>query len=112
MEYSYSALSTDFELEPVLEQYLETYPGGEFQSYEIIFKTEIQDEGGGYAYILVCKLNPPPHGDTIGFLDFLTSYCKVNDKFAVAGALNSVIPTLKMAKTLRNSGMRVIGRLK
>jgi hypothetical protein len=101
MRHSYMIITTDFELEPVLEQYFATYPAGEYTDHTIVFKAEGEHYPGDRSYIVVFTLNPvKPRADRVTFRQFLDSYCTVNNLVACAGALNSALP--QMDVHLRN----------
>ena len=104
-KHSYMVVSTDFELEPLLDQYLATYPEGQLQSYSVVFKTS-SDES--WSYIIVFALFSPKV-KVVRFSEFLDAYCKLNNKVAVANPVNSVFPDFKHAHQQRS---HVFGNLK
>jgi hypothetical protein len=98
-------ITTNFALEPLLDQYLATYPEEEFQSYTAVFKTGSENST---SYIVVFVLTPPK-GKVMRFGEFLDAYCKLNNKLAVASQVNNVFPDFKHAQQQRS---HVFGNLK
>jgi hypothetical protein len=92
-KHAFTVISTNFDLEPVLEEYLKTYPEGDLQNYRIVFKTEGEHHPESRSYIIVYEHKPGsksrPH---VG--DFLKSYCTVHNLSAVANPLNHVFPDI------------------
>jgi hypothetical protein len=93
-KHSYMVVTTDFQLEPVLQQYQKTYPNGQFTSFDIVFKTENEHGEGQWTYIVVFVPSKPTPREIPSFSDFLKSYCTLEDKTAVASIVNSVFPRL------------------
>ena len=53
--HAYMVLATDFELEPVLEHYLETYPDAQECEHKIVCKLQNERHEGDFCYIVVYK---------------------------------------------------------
>lgn len=104
-KHSYMVVTANFELEPVMDQFLATYPEKEFAEYQVVFKTTDEYASGEYSYIVVFK-HQPSTGARPSFEDFLASYCTVNDLTAVASVRGSVLPKLE------ERGGRLYGRIK
>lgn len=77
-KHSYIVLATDFELEPVIEQYYETYPDKPRWEYDVICKLRNERHEGDFCYILLTtkSLNQD-------LRNFIQSYCVVNDQVAI-----------------------------
>lgn len=78
--HGYIAIATDFELEPVIEQYLTTYPDTKQRNYDIVCKLQNEKVEGDYCYLIVTEYvadNTNPR-----LLQFIKAYCEVNDKVA------------------------------
>lgn len=109
-KYSYAVLSTNFDLEPVLSDYLATYPNGKIESYQVVFKTENEHHEGTKSYIVVFTLKDRQEYAP-DFGSFLEAYCKLHDKYAVAAAMNNVLPN-KSLTTARPNPYHVYGQIK
>jgi len=110
-KYSYMVVTTtDFELEPILEQYFAIYPQGEFERYEIVFRADNEHQEGNRSYIVVFTLGSK-RVKTTSFSKFLEAYCELHDKVAIASQMSHVLPGANLAKH-PNSGMRIFGTLK
>jgi hypothetical protein len=55
--HAYSALTADFELEPVIVDYYEKYPNNQYGDYQIVFKTVNEHAEGEFTYIIVFTRN-------------------------------------------------------
>jgi hypothetical protein len=104
-QHSYMVITTNFVLEPILDQYLAAYPEQEFQSYSVVFKQENEQTT---SYIVVFVLTSPK-GKIMRFAEFLDAYCKLNNKVAVASQVNNVFPDFKHAQQQQS---HVFGNLK
>lgn len=91
--YSFTILSTNFDIEPLLESYTKTYPDGEMKNYNIVFKTEYDREHIPFSYIIVTEYNVP--AKQARFLDYLQAWCKVNRGKWALGSISSVFPEPK-----------------
>lgn len=91
--HSFMALTTDFELEPILDEYLATYPEGEIDHYIIAFKTEGEHRPGHFSYIVVFELKKAV-SQVPRFTEFLNTYCKNNNQVAFASLINHILPKL------------------
>ncbi|MBK8025782.1 MAG: hypothetical protein IPK19_31425 [Chloroflexi bacterium] len=89
------AITTDFDLKPKLEDYRERYPGGDFETYQIVFEVRDEHEPGTYSYIIVFDYNSGARQHKTHFIDFLQSYCTYEKKRMNAHPANSVLPQLK-----------------
>ncbi len=92
--YAYFAISTNFELEPVIQEYLEKYPNGQFKNYEIAFRTEDEHESGTFSYLFVYTVLPGQPQDAVSFYDFLKAYCTYEDRVATINGVASAFPKL------------------
>jgi hypothetical protein len=114
-KHSFIAVTTNFELEPVLDQYLKTYPENEYANYEVAFKAQDTPEVGDYAYIVVFTMKERTRGDLVRLDDFLESFCKVNDKLLISQ--HGFEQRFASARSLlananpRSGGTRFFGRL-
>ena len=77
-------LRTEFELEPLLKQYLETYPDGSLKQYEILFK-DTDEETGDFLYIMLHYYNKDRTPRVINLERFLDAHCQLHNKL---GAFN------------------------
>jgi hypothetical protein len=87
------ALTTDFELEPLLDQYKVEYPKGEMQDYVIAFKTEGEHHAGHFSYIVVFVLKKT-EGQVPRFTEYLNTWCKDNHRVAFASLINHILPKI------------------
>ena len=90
-KHSYCVITTTFDLEPLLEEYLHTYPQGDFESYEVVFKTEDEHRKGDFSYIVVFVRNQGKR-QGVEFSKFLASHCIRNNLAAVAYSTSRVLP--------------------
>jgi hypothetical protein len=91
--HSFMALTTDFELEPILDEYLAAYPEGEIDHYLIAFKTEGEHRAGHFSYIVVFELKKAA-AQVPRFTEFLNTYCKNHNQVAFASLINHILPKL------------------
>jgi hypothetical protein len=92
-KHTYMVISTNFELEPLLDSYLETYPNGEFSAYQVVYKAQNERPDTPYSYIVVLERG---QGNKPRFAEYLRAWCTVNrGKKAVAASLNHVFPDMK-----------------
>ena len=77
-------LRTEFELEPLLEQYLKTYPNGDLKQYEIVFK-DTDEETGDFLYIMLYYYNQDRTPRVTDLEKFLDAHCNLHNKL---GAFN------------------------
>ena len=89
-KHAFMVISTNFDLEPVLKQYVETYPEGDLQNYQIVFKTEGEHQPESKSYIIVYEHSPGRKNAR--FSEFLKSYCTVHKLAAVANPMSHVFP--------------------
>ena len=93
-KHSYMVITSNFELEPVINQFFETYPKNKFESYQVVYKTLGEYNDDEFTYIIVFQLPPQPIGRLPHFSDFLRAYCTLNAKTAVAATISNVFPRL------------------
>lgn len=87
MSYSqkvHLVIATDFEIEPVIEQYLATYPDSLPREYEIVYRTRNEHVEGDYCYIIVYQYTT--QGKVVKLDEFLKSYCVTNNKVFTGSA--------------------------
>jgi hypothetical protein len=85
-------LATDFELEPVIEQYLATYPDAQPRKYDVVCKLRDERRDGDYCYILVYEYVAGKQQPSL--LDFIKAYCELNDKVARIETKGHVFPDI------------------
>ena len=88
-------LATDFELEPVIEQYLTTYPNAQPRNYEVAVKLRNERREGDYCYILIYEYVPGNHSPNL--YDFIKAYCELNDKVAPIERKSGLFPDIAEA---------------
>jgi hypothetical protein len=103
--HSFMAISTDFELEPVLEQYFRTYPDSDRVNYQIVYKTENEHFEGTKSYLVVFELSENVIKPRISLHEFIDSYCKLNNLMAVCDPRDSIFPKM----SLRSKGGTYLG---
>lgn len=92
-KYAVMMISTNFELEPVLKQYFDTYPDStELHNYQIIFKTEGEHHPDSKSYLILHEQWQGQRGMAPRLAEFLKSYCTFNNLVAVAHSMGSVMP--------------------
>ncbi len=103
-KHSYMVITTNFELEPVLDSYLKTYPNGDFSTYQVMFKSLNERAEGEISYIIVLE---PKQGEIrdVKFHHFLKSHCTLHRLTASASILNNVFPTLSDARQAHYFGL-------
>src|SRR5689334_19493080 len=91
-KHAYMVLATDFELEPVIEQYLKTYPDSEPKEYQIVCRLQNERHEEDFCYIVVYKhFTGKPR---VKLHEFIKSYCEVHDKVARISGGGSVFPDI------------------
>lgn len=93
-KHSYSAITPNFELEPVIEDYFAKYPRGQFESYQIVYKPQDEYTEGTYSYLVVYKLFQGTKENHVSFYDFLKAHCVRNDLVAAMHPVNDILPRL------------------
>jgi hypothetical protein len=93
-KHSYMVITSNFELEPVINQFFETYPKNEYESFQVVYKTLGEYNDNEFTYMIVFQLPPQPRGRVPHFSDFLRAYCTLNAKTAVAANVSNVFPGL------------------
>jgi 3,4-dihydroxy-2-butanone 4-phosphate synthase len=94
--HGYMLLATDFELEPVIEQYLATYPDAQPREYDIVCKLRNERHEGDYCYIVVYKHVTGHSRPNLN--EFIKAYCELNDKVANVEKPGNVFPELAKAR--------------
>lgn len=94
-KHVYMILATDFELEPVIEQYLATYPEAKPRNYQVVCKLQDEQHKGDYCYIIVYKFMGGRQKPNI--TEFIKSYCQVHDKVVTITQKNATFPDLTNA---------------
>lgn len=90
---SFGVFTTNFELEPVIDDFLATYPQAQFEGYEVVYRIEDEAHEGTYSYLIVWhNLPTKKRRRDVNFQKFLESHCIRNDKVAKAGVLSSGFP--------------------
>jgi hypothetical protein len=84
-KYVHMILSTNFDLEPVIEHYQKTYPGTDLHNYQIVYKATGEFHPDSISYFIVYEYRAAGNGQP-NFGEFLTSYCTVH-RLAVNGLL-------------------------
>ena len=96
MIHSYMVVTTTFELEPVLDDYIKRYPRGQHEGYQIVFRTENEHAEAEFSYIVVFKRYTGMKESHVDFDEFLKSYCKVNNCAAIASETSHILPKFGM----------------
>lgn len=94
-KHSYMLLATDFELEPIIEQYLATYPDAQPRKYDVVYKRQNERHEGDYCYIIVHEY--VGGRQTLSLVDFIKAYCELNDKVANIEKGGHVFPDIAAA---------------
>lgn len=92
-KYAFTVVSTNFDLEPVLQQYVDTYPHADLRNYQIAFKTEGEHQAESKSYIIVHEYIPG-RSPSPTLYEFLKSYCTVNNLVAVLDPSSHVLPDI------------------
>ncbi|MDX2078509.1 MAG: hypothetical protein SFZ02_18905 [bacterium] len=92
---SFMTLSTNFDIEPVLADYVKTYPEQADTNYRIVFKTENEFVEGSKSYIIVYDYSYLRHNkNSPHWGEFLQSHCILNNLVAVIGTSGHVFPNI------------------
>ena len=91
--HSFMAVTTDFDLEEVLADYLNTHPEGEVESFDVAFRTMDEHRRGHISYIVVFTLKKSA-AHVPRFTEYLTTYCKGHGVVAFAGPINHILPKI------------------
>jgi hypothetical protein len=94
-KHAYMLLATDFELEPVIEQYLSTYPDAQPREYQVVCKLQNERHEGDYCYIVVYE--HVTGGSRFKLPEYIKSYCEVNNKVATMTVSGNVFPDIAQA---------------
>jgi hypothetical protein len=91
-KHAHMILATDFELEPVIERYLATYPDAQPRQYDVVCRLENERHEGDTCYIVVYEHVQTSHRPRLS--DFIKSYCELNDKVANMTVRNDAFPDI------------------
>lgn len=91
-KHAYMVLATDFELEPVIDQYVATYPDAEPRNYRIVCKLQNERHEGDYCYIIVYE--HVAGRKNVSLTDYIQSYCQLHNKVAAVQVGGHVFPDL------------------
>lgn len=94
-----TVISTNFDLEPVLEAYIKTYPEGDMLNYRVVFKTEGEHHPDSRSYVIISEYRTPRSG--LNLNEYLRSYCNVHDLAAVAHPLLGIMPDITKGQGTR-----------
>lgn len=91
-KHAFMAIATDFELEPVIEQYLTTYPEIQPRQYNIVWKAQAERHAADYCYLIVYEYVPGRIHPRLD--DFIKAYCELHDRVAAINPSGHVFPDL------------------
>lgn len=106
------SITTEFDLEPVLQAYFQKYPNGRYEGFTVVFKTENEHAEGEKSYIVVFNRRSGTRVDRISFRDFLDSYCKVNNLVAVAEFIEHILPKFGHSQLVLGNTERLQDKIK
>ena len=89
-KHAYMLLATDFELEPIIEQYLATYTDVQPRKYDVVCKLQNERQAGDYCYIILYEY--VGGRQTPKLVDFIKAYCDLNHKVANIVKSSNVFP--------------------
>ncbi len=92
-KHAHIIVSTDFELEPVIEQYLATYPEAQPRKYDIVCKLRNERHEGDYCYIIVYQHHVGRQTPSLD--EYLKSYCALHDEVVAGSVGGHVFPELE-----------------
>lgn len=92
--HSYLIISANFDLEPVLKDYLIRYPDGDYSEYRIVFTVKGEHFEGNHSYIVILTLNKIGRKQ-VSFDEFLDAYCKLNNVQAFGNQVGSIFPNIQ-----------------
>jgi len=98
-KHALSAITADFEIEPVLADYFEKYPNGSYSGYQVVFKTTDEHAPGQFTYVIIFTLNRGARETNVSFHEFLKSHCACNDLTASLNPSSHVLPQIGDAHT-------------
>lgn len=91
-KHAYMVLATDFELEPVIEQYLATYPESQPRKYDVVCRLQDERREGDYCYIIVYEYSPERFRPELQ--EYIKAYCKLHNKVANIAVGGNVFPEI------------------
>lgn len=94
-KHAYMLIATDFELEPVIAQYLATYPDKQPREYQVVCKLKDERHTGDYCYIVVFEAVPGRQNPSLA--DYIKAYCELHDKVARMEKQGNVFPDIAEA---------------
>lgn len=94
-KHAYTVITADFEIEPVLEEYFERFPEGQYEDYQIVFKTQDEHEEGQYSYIIVFTRNTGMRATQVKFYDLLKQHCECHTRRAAMSPVSGGLPTVR-----------------
>jgi len=105
--HSYLMVSTNFPLEPLLDDYAKLYPNIDFSTYQVVFKSQNEWPDTPYTYIVVFS-PPPKYQYGLHFWDYVDAWIKLHPgNKAAASAVSNVLPRLN--RQLQPSGVQFLG---
>src|SRR5260221_14625891 len=75
--HSHMIISTNFELEPLLDDYDKAYPNISFSGYQIVYKSENEWPDTPHTYIVIFSV-PTPRKSGVSFWEYLGAYAKIH----------------------------------
>jgi hypothetical protein len=94
--HAYSAITADFEIEPILADYCEKYPNNKYSDYQIVFKAIDEHTEGEFSYIIVFNFAGVTGKTNAGvdFYEFLKSYCVCENRVANINPVSHILPKI------------------
>ncbi len=78
-------ITADFEIEPIIDDYLKKYPNEDYAGYKVLFKVQDEHDVGEFSYLILLSKSVPRAEKTLSFYEFLKSYCTYENRRAVIG---------------------------
>src|SRR5206468_2632904 len=76
-------ITADFELEPIIADYVKKYSNKDYANCKILFKTNDEHDMGEFSYIILLQLGVPKREKILSFYEFLKSYCMYENRRAI-----------------------------
>lgn len=92
-KHTYMVLATDFELEPVIEQYLTTYPAQQPRKYDVACRLQNERQEGDYCYIVVYEF-VGGRKSVPTLEEYIKAYCDLYGKVAKVQAGGNMFPDI------------------
>lgn len=92
-KHGHMIVTTDFDLEPLVEHFHLTYPDNKVESTQIVFKAENEHQEGSKSYIIVFTFRDGGNSRP-SFWDYIQAHCTCHDKVAVASVKSNIFPQL------------------